>query len=351
MGKIQLTPEELLSQCQEMSSLKNQYESLFQSVDGILNDVNNSWSENLANNFSGKLAAAKNSFSKVTQMLQVGAEITGTSAKTFESVDQQLSALFSDSADRNGLTQSMAGITGLFSQTGQLFKESTIRGKKDLGDLMDIVEQWRDSSGGKKAEGLYGLVNLALGDDSPLGYWKSGYEITEDIVTGDVGWDTFKTFLDASGVSSKVDAVILTGKALFGKDSYYTQRMDELQGDMARHLQEGDILGTAFLMGGALVDVVGKGVVDVGSQLIADTLHLKTINNVIEGFTGVDIGGAINDAADKAGDGISDFIDTGGEVLGDLSENIKDAGSDAVAFVGNVFTEAKDALGDFFDMF
>ena len=45
MGKIQLTPEELLSQSQEMSSLKNQYESLFQSVDGILNDVNNSWSE------------------------------------------------------------------------------------------------------------------------------------------------------------------------------------------------------------------------------------------------------------------------------------------------------------------
>ena len=66
-----------MSQSQEMSSLKNQYESLFQSVDGILIDVNNSWSENLANNFSGKLAAAKNSFSKVTQMLRSGQRSPG----------------------------------------------------------------------------------------------------------------------------------------------------------------------------------------------------------------------------------------------------------------------------------
>ena len=170
--KIQLTPEELLSQSQEMSSLKNQYESLFQSVDGILNDVNNSWSENLANNFSGKLAAAKNSFSKVTQMLQVGAEITGTSAKTFESVDQQLSALFSGSADRNGLTQSMAGITGLFSQTGQLFKESTIRGKKIWEILWILLSSGEILPEERKRKDFTGLVNLALGDDSPLGYWK-----------------------------------------------------------------------------------------------------------------------------------------------------------------------------------
>lgn len=349
MGKIQLTPEELLSQSQEMASLQDQYESLFQNVDGILNEVNASWSENLANNFSGKLSAAKNSFSKVSQMLQVGAEITGTSAKTFESVDQQLSGLFLGNGGT--LSQSAAGIAALFPEAAHLFQESGAKGTEDLGDLMEKVEQWRDSSGGKKAEGLYGLINLALGEDSPLGYWKSGYEITKDIVTGDAGWDTLKTFLDASGVSSKVDAVILTGKELFSEDSYYTQRMDELQGDMVQHLQEGDILGTAFLMGGAFVDVVGKGVVDIGSQLLVDTLHLDTMNTVIEGFTGVDIGGAVSDAGDKVGEGISDFIDAGGEFLGDISEKLYDISSGTVEFVGNVFTEAKDTLGDFFNMF
>lgn len=90
MGKIELTPSELLNQSAEMNSLAGQYESLFSGVSSILNDVNANWSANLANNFGGKMKTAQSSFSNVTSMLKNGAEAARTSAENFQSIDSQL---------------------------------------------------------------------------------------------------------------------------------------------------------------------------------------------------------------------------------------------------------------------
>ncbi len=74
MAKIKLTPEELLAQSAELASLQTEFQTLFSQVTSALNSLNGSWSEALAGNFSGKIAAAQKSFASVADMLQNGAD-------------------------------------------------------------------------------------------------------------------------------------------------------------------------------------------------------------------------------------------------------------------------------------
>lgn len=90
-GIIELSPEQLRAQGQEMLQLKNSYESLFQGMISDLRGINGGWSEFLAHNFEGKIAGAQKSFSGVAKMLQNGAVAAGMSANRFSSVDDVLS--------------------------------------------------------------------------------------------------------------------------------------------------------------------------------------------------------------------------------------------------------------------
>lgn len=56
---FELTPELLLEQSQEMSSLCTAYENLFAKITSDLRGMNGSWSDLLANNFSGKIITKK----------------------------------------------------------------------------------------------------------------------------------------------------------------------------------------------------------------------------------------------------------------------------------------------------
>lgn len=349
MGKIRLTPAELLAQSREMTELKRQYEELFQGIDAVLSETNRDWSENLANNFAGKLSAAQSGFSKVTELLQAGALIAGRSASAYQSADSQLAQIFGGQETVNGGREAAgvleARIRSFLEQAGESAPES----RESLGELLDKIETWRESPEGKMDEAAYDLLDKLLGKESVLGEVKDGYEVVSDILRGDIGWDTAKSFTGVIGwKSSKVGAVIETGKLLFSEDSYYVQRSQELNEQMAEHLREGDLLGTTFLMAGSFVDLVGKGVVETGSNLIADILHLDTVNTLIEEVTGADIGAGIEKGAQIVGDGISDFIDTGAEVLGGVSEKIGEAGASAIEFVGDLFSDAEDALGKLF---
>lgn len=83
MANIKLTPEELLAQSTELSSLQTEFESLFSQVTNSLNGLNESWSESLSSNFAGKITAAQKSFASVTNMLTNGASAARVSANGF----------------------------------------------------------------------------------------------------------------------------------------------------------------------------------------------------------------------------------------------------------------------------
>ena len=85
MADILLTPEVLMSQSTELSSIQGEYESLFGQVTKSLNGINDSWSENLSRNFVGKITAAQKSFSSITNMLANGSNAAKAVATSFES--------------------------------------------------------------------------------------------------------------------------------------------------------------------------------------------------------------------------------------------------------------------------
>ena len=107
-GKIQLTPAELLAQSQEMLSLQKEFESLFGQTNTLLNQVNQNWSANLANNFAGKLTSAQKGFANVIALLEQGGNMAATSAKTFESMDSLLSKVMNGDAFVNGIGSGIA---------------------------------------------------------------------------------------------------------------------------------------------------------------------------------------------------------------------------------------------------
>lgn len=93
MALIKLDSVELKNQASEMTALSSEYEHLFSGVNSILNDVNNNWSPNLANNFSGKIANAQKGFSNVVEMLKFGADAANSSAESFSNIDMEISRL------------------------------------------------------------------------------------------------------------------------------------------------------------------------------------------------------------------------------------------------------------------
>lgn len=90
MALIKLDAAELRNQASEMTALGSEYEHLFSNVSSILHDVNNNWSPNLSNNFSGKISSAQKSFSNVVDMLKFGADAANSSAESFVSIDDTL---------------------------------------------------------------------------------------------------------------------------------------------------------------------------------------------------------------------------------------------------------------------
>lgn len=110
-GNIKLTPEELLSQSTEMASIQSEFEALFSQVTNSLNNLNNSWSEALSGNFSGKISAAQKSFSAVAEMMENGATAARVSANTFSEPGTVLSALSADMGSASEMNSSSTGDT------------------------------------------------------------------------------------------------------------------------------------------------------------------------------------------------------------------------------------------------
>lgn len=96
MPNLSLSPAELRNQAARMHSLMNDYDSLFSELIRILRTVNDNWSENLSNNFEGKLSSAQHCCAVILDTLQFGMDAANQSADSFEGIDAVLSSKLSD---------------------------------------------------------------------------------------------------------------------------------------------------------------------------------------------------------------------------------------------------------------
>lgn len=86
---FELTPELLLEQSQEMFSLCSAFETLFGNITSDLNGINNSWSDLLSNNFSGKISSAQKAFSGTLVMLRNSASSAQMVAEAAQETDTE----------------------------------------------------------------------------------------------------------------------------------------------------------------------------------------------------------------------------------------------------------------------
>lgn len=89
---LEISPELLLQQSQQMQQLKLSYEALMEKMLADITGINGSWSQLLANNFTAKIADAQKSFSGVADMLQNGADAAAMAATTLNQGDVTLAA-------------------------------------------------------------------------------------------------------------------------------------------------------------------------------------------------------------------------------------------------------------------
>ena len=87
---LEISPELLLQQSQQMQQLKLSYEALMEKMLADINGINGSWSQLLANNFTAKIADAQKSFLGVTVMLQNGSNAAAMAATTLSQGDTTL---------------------------------------------------------------------------------------------------------------------------------------------------------------------------------------------------------------------------------------------------------------------
>lgn len=182
-GNIKLTPEELLAQSTEMASIQSEFESLFSQVTSSLNNLNGSWSEALAGNFSGKISAAQKSFSAVAEMMANGATAARVSANTFSEPGAVLSLIcgggesgsFSGSSDLLSWIAENAQTSGMNSNLmiGAISKMTGVdaAGAKDiLGKVMQgDYEGVLDTVADKGIDWIAGALSGELGSDTWVG--------------------------------------------------------------------------------------------------------------------------------------------------------------------------------------
>lgn len=181
-GNIKLTPEELLAQSTEMASIQSEFESLFSQVTSSLNNLNGSWSEALAGNFSGKISAAQKSFSAVAEMMANGATAARVSANTFSEPGAVLSLIcgggesgsFSGSSDllswiaenaQTGVNSDLM-IGAISKMTGvDAAGAKDILGKVMKGDYEGVLDTVAD----KGIDWVAGALSGDLGSDTWVG--------------------------------------------------------------------------------------------------------------------------------------------------------------------------------------
>ena len=212
MADIKLTPEMLIQQSSQLSSLRSEYESLFRQVTSTLNGMNDSWSDNLAGNFSGKIQTAQTKFSSIQNMLENGASAAMLCGNSFEniSIGAALSSLMGDhladapsglaqwiqqnasslgTANKSGYLAALMNMAGLDGKAvtkaiDQIGSGDFKGALQTAGDkIIDTVANWMNIGNGvegtflegldklEKATGGVGLVSRVK--QAQTDYWKN----------------------------------------------------------------------------------------------------------------------------------------------------------------------------------
>lgn len=270
---IELTPELLIQQSQEMMALKGQYETLFENLLKDLNGMNASWSENLSNNFVGKISSAQKGFAGVAKMLENGSYAAILAANGLGETDTNLAKLIGGSTqDVSGLVDKakgflsgfnkLGGITESYEEAGELVEKLNIIEGNYKGELSSSQEAWLKYLKGK-ATGL-----LDKDTKTTVKNLELTWDVTEKLLKGD--WEGAMEKLGTSGVKDTVKAY--TKAAGIDTTDYVTGKKVEWYTEYGINLFEDGIEGvTELVYEGPSAENIGKLGWNLTAQPILDT--------------------------------------------------------------------------------
>lgn len=186
MADIKYTPSELLEQSAELSNLQSEYDALFSKTAIALNGINESWSENLARNFSGKIQSAQKSFSSILNMLTNGSAAAklGATSHSPTSIESFFKSLDGGADQAAGGEQIRASMT------------LTDQDKKDLYNMLpkeaqkaieggQSVDKWLAEHYNSIPEAARKVIESKL----PSGV-KDRISVVHDVISGEADFST-----------------------------------------------------------------------------------------------------------------------------------------------------------------
>lgn len=211
MADIKYTPSELLAQSAELSALQSEFDTLFSKTTSALNGMNESWSENLARNFSGKITTAQKSFSSILNMLTNGAAAAklGATSHSPTSIETFLKSL--DGGDKAAGGEEYRTIL-------------TDHDKKELYNMLPKEAQKAIDGGQSIDKWLVGHYNSLpeyarkmIESKLPSGI-KDRISVAHDVISGEANFETVgKAATLATGDKLKGSAFQSTLEAVYSK--------------------------------------------------------------------------------------------------------------------------------------
>ena len=354
----------LLSQSQEMLSLKAAYEDLFANITQDLQGINSNWSSLLANNFAGKISSAQRTFLGTLGMLQNSAGSAAMVANAFSEFDMTQAAriLGVDNVSLNGLGDK-AMSTLLNSALGKRFLEQfgDAFSQDNLGDMYDklpssvkawikklkkdaikeyLKNNWNsdDSKVVSAIESFLKMDKDALKSKIEQGDYLGVINEAEDVF-GDVAEIGMVNLVKAM---AELQGVTLESSDL-GKYAKYTIHLIDNTAEAATECLLGEpTIGKALNFAWS---VTGKPILDTAGDEVYKVVNL--IPNISEFYS--DRGAT--DATSMANVAMQEFYrlatgsDEGAEYVGNYYENHGGLAGGLDNFFGEVYSFAKDSGG------
>ena len=197
---------------------------------------------------------------------------------------------------------------------GERFVKELEDSWKDAGKTLKSIEKWRKSKSGEEVETLYDIIDLFSGKDSPLGEYKTAYDIMKDIISGEVDIETGKKLIKEIG-GAEVDSVVEVLDMILNEESFLNRRSDILEEKGIEDLKNLELNATLYYILAEGTEIGAKSILKVGGDLIVGTLKLDTINATMKCITGEDYGEKIYEFNEGISDLVSKAVDAGGEAV------------------------------------
>lgn len=325
-GIIKLSPEELMSQSTELTSLMSEFETFFSELKSQLNSLNGEWSEAISRNFTGKLQNVQVGCAGIVDMIRNGASAAKLGSLTFSqgsSVDNILGSMM-----KYGESKVFKEIDSIVKSLGSgdeaTIAEKLLSKNYDTETIKNVLKDVKDGNYESAIKAVYEKGKDIFGDAMSIGTGGTWVDTVNKATGGKLGLSNLVGDYYENWFFGTIEKGADVVKKTYSGD-YSTKEQVTALVDCAWNFGPGAVLKTA------------------GDAAYKAATNIPMIDNYYESKGATDAGSAFSIA-------YGDFAEmiTGNSETGDYFRNYyKDHGGVAGGLVDGI-TDIADFVGDKF---